>query len=186
VQVSYTDTGGTSETLSTTRAVQVVAPDQGGDFSSHGHNISRDLTGPSDLTTADVDDDGDQDLIAASRPDNSITLYTNDGSGNFDQGQTLTTQAAQVAAVQVADLNGDGHLDVLSASVEDNKLAWYPGDGQGNFGSQQLIDDTSDGPRPWLPRISTATASWMWLQSHFTMIPWPGLQTMARGALAGR
>ena len=91
--------------------------------------------------SADLDGDGDLDVLSASRLDAKIAWYENtDGAGTFGSEQLITTAAIGARSVYAADLDGDGDLDVLSASPLDAKLAWYENtDGVGTFGSQQVI-----------------------------------------------
>ncbi len=90
---------------------------------------------------ADLDGDGDPDVLSASRADGKIAWYGNvDGAGTFGVQQTITTAAAHAYCVFAADLDGDGDVDVLSASADDDKIAWYGNlDGAGTFGGQRII-----------------------------------------------
>ncbi|MCP4965979.1 MAG: hypothetical protein GY926_12175, partial [bacterium] len=81
---------------------------------------------------ADVDGDGDMDVLSASPYDDKIAWYENDGAGNFTA-HTITTAADDATSVTTADVDGDGDLDVLSASINDDKIAWYENDGAENF-----------------------------------------------------
>ena len=95
-----------------------------------------------DVYAADLDGDGDQDVLSASSGDDKIAWYANDGRGNFGEPQTITTQAREAVAVYAADLDSDGDQDVLSASSFGDKAGratWYANDGQGRFGSRQVI-----------------------------------------------
>ena len=94
---------------------------------------------------ADLDGDGDYDVLSASAFDDKIAWYENDGSGNFGAQQVITTSADGAESVYAADLDGDGDYDVLSASYMDDKIAWYENDGSGNFGEQQVITTSADG-----------------------------------------
>jgi hypothetical protein len=87
--------------------------------------------------SADLDGDGDMDVLSASFTDDKIAWYENDGAGTFGDQQNISTSADGAISVFSADLDGDGNMDVLSASAEDNKIAWYENDGAGNFGAQQ-------------------------------------------------
>ena len=103
------------------------------------------------VDSADVDGDGDLDVLSASYIDDKIAWYENqvgesgaDSDGFGDQ-QVITTDAASALAVSVGDLDGDGDLDVLSASGGGDKIAWHENqvgetgaDGDG-FGDQQVI-----------------------------------------------
>ena len=88
---------------------------------------------------ADLDGDGDIDVLSALYGVDMIAWYENDGAGNFGWQQLISNSADGASDVSVADLDGDGDLDVLSASELDGKIAWYPGDGTGSFGAQQVI-----------------------------------------------
>ncbi|MFT7639928.1 MAG: hypothetical protein ACI9G1_001666 [Pirellulaceae bacterium] len=89
---------------------------------------------PTDVFAADLDRDGDLDVVFASSADNKIGWYENiDGAGTFGQRQVITTQAQSARSVYAADVNGDSHIDILSASFADDKISWYHNDGQKNF-----------------------------------------------------
>jgi len=124
------------------------------------------------VTTADVDADGDMDVIAASAPANLVVWYSNDdvaGPGTGDGTtwtQNVVTQSfgSPFAAVP-GDLDGDGDLDLVVLGSGATDLVWYenvdvsgPGTGDGvtwaqsaiwgNFGSGQwarVIDFDGDG-----------------------------------------
>ena len=73
----------------------------------------------------DIDGDGDNDVLSASRSDDKIAWYENNGNGNFGSQQIITTSADYSQSVYACDIDGDGDNDVLSASGIDNKIAWY-------------------------------------------------------------
>ncbi|MBK7951685.1 MAG: VCBS repeat-containing protein [Deltaproteobacteria bacterium] len=95
---------------------------------------------------ADVDGDGDVDVLSASLIDDEIAWYANtDGAGSFGPQQIITTLADAARSVSAADLDGDGDVDVLSASENDDEIAWYANtDGLGSFGPQQIITTLAD------------------------------------------
>ncbi|MCP4276541.1 MAG: VCBS repeat-containing protein, partial [Gammaproteobacteria bacterium] len=94
---------------------------------------------------ADVDDDGDLDVLATIYGDDKINWYENDGSENFTS-HTITSSADGAYSVTTADVDGDGDLDVLSASELDDKIAWYENDGSENF-TARTITTGADGAR---------------------------------------
>ena len=93
---------------------------------------------------ADMDGDGDLDLLSASEGDDKIAWYENDGNQNFTQ-HTISTTAIGASSVFAADVDGDGDLDVLAASSNDATVAWYENDGSQNF-TQHTISTTANGP----------------------------------------
>jgi hypothetical protein len=100
-----------------------------------------------EIHTADLDDDGDQDLIGAFGVTGKIAWYENDGSGAFSAQKIITEEAAGAVSVHAVDLNDDGHKDILSASRIDGKIAYYTNDGDGNFSDQKVISNEGEGAR---------------------------------------
>ncbi len=96
---------------------------------------------------ADLDGDGDVDVLSASKKGDKIAWYKNLGSGAFGPQQVITTKANGAVSVYAEDLDGDGDVDVLSASREDDKIAWYENTGGGTFGPQQVITTSAKLPR---------------------------------------
>jgi hypothetical protein len=76
------------------------------------------------ITSADVDNDGDLDLLLAR--DDSATLYRNNG-GTFTFAQNFTATNGYMGGF--ADLDNDGDLDLVFAGDE----VCYLNDGAGNF-----------------------------------------------------
>ena len=65
------------------------------------------------FSATDLDGDGDTDVLSASRLDNKIAWYENQGGGAFGSQQVITTEARYANTVYAAaDLDGDGDADV--------------------------------------------------------------------------
>lgn len=99
------------------------------------------------IILADLDADEDLDAIAATNfTEDKIYWFENtDGSGNFQEVQTITTELNNVLSICSSDLDNDGDIDILSASTGDDKVAWYENiDGNGTFGPQQVISSTAN------------------------------------------
>ncbi|MEE8060111.1 MAG: DUF4347 domain-containing protein, partial [Pseudomonadales bacterium] len=127
---------GTADSASSyTLTVDVTAVNDAPTFNTPsftGNTITTGALSPWSVTTADVDGDGDLDVLSASFDDDTIAWYENDGSENFTA-RTITTAANGARSVTTADVDGDGDLDVLSASKYDTTIAWYENDGSENF-----------------------------------------------------
>jgi hypothetical protein len=91
------------------------------------HVLSNDADHAKDIYAADLDGDGDIDLLVASSDDNKVAWFENNGARppTFTV-RLITTSALGARAVHAADLDGDGDLDVLSASRTDGRVTWYP------------------------------------------------------------
>ena len=93
------------------------------------------------VITADIDNDGDNDVVISGQNANSIAWYKNlDGEGTFGSVQYITQALTFTQSLSIADLDGDGDLDVLATSSSDNKVVWYKNlDGEGAFSSEIII-----------------------------------------------
>jgi len=96
------------------------------------HTITTDVDGAESVYAADVDGDGDIDVLSASFRDDKIAWYENDGNQNFTS-HTITTDASGAKSVYAVDVDGDGDIDVISASFIDDKIVWYQNNGNENF-----------------------------------------------------
>ena len=109
--------------------------------------ITNQAIGARSVFSADLDGDGDNDVLSASVSDDKIAWYENtDGLGSFGPQQIITTGTDNAVSVFSADLDGDEDNDVLSASYLDDRIAWYENaDGLGSFGPQQVITTAAYG-----------------------------------------
>jgi len=105
------------------------------------HVVDGSIVNPKCVWPADLDDDGDIDLIAAESDGHRVLWYENDGAGGFGAAILISSDVVEPRHVSAADLDGDGVLDVISASNDDNKVAWYQGLGGGSFGPQNVVTD---------------------------------------------
>jgi hypothetical protein len=107
--------------------------------------IESDLAGARAVVMADLDGDGDLDLLAGSAYDGRLGWFENlDGQGTFGSFRQFADDEPSVAAVRAVDLDGDGDLDVVSISSAENRIRWYPNtDGRGNFGAPRLVTEAA-------------------------------------------
>jgi hypothetical protein len=82
---------------------------------------------------ADVNGDGELDLITANYSTNTLTILTNNGFGGFGFYATLTV-GQHPGNVVFVDVNRDGSLDLVSCNHLDNSLTILTNNGSGVFG----------------------------------------------------
>jgi sugar lactone lactonase YvrE len=76
--------------------------------------------------------DGRVDLVTANYDFNTLTVLTNDGTGNFGSNATYNVGIGP-GSVAAADVNGDGYVDLVCANLGTNTLTVLTNDGTGNF-----------------------------------------------------
>jgi len=101
-------------------------------YSITAHIISDSAHEARSVSAADVDGDGDMDVLAGH---NNISWYENDGSESFTP-HTISISAA--SSVYAVDLDGDGDMDVVGSSTD--SVAWYENDGSGNFATHTICN----------------------------------------------
>lgn len=94
----------------------------------------------SDADFADVDGDGDQDLLINGRfgsSDREAELYLNDGNGTFALAAGTPFIGGNAGTVDFFDADNDGDMDVLLSGYENStphrNTRLYSNDGDGNF-----------------------------------------------------
>lgn len=94
------------------------------------------LASATTLAAADLDRDGDLDLVAGDYPADTVAWFANDGAGTYVRQADIATDVSGVAEVDTADLDGDGDVDVVAMGGVGNVLTWYANDGTGSFTPQ--------------------------------------------------
>jgi len=93
-----------------------------------------------DVRAADLDGDGDLDIVLANEFQ-ANTILSNNGNGVFTNTTigNLPQAIHDSEDVAIADFNNDGHLDLIFCSEDDTTIGWlnvheyYLGDGTGSF-----------------------------------------------------
>ncbi|MEM6684546.1 MAG: T9SS type A sorting domain-containing protein [Bacteroidota bacterium] len=104
--------------------------------------IASDIGSFSKLSHADIDGDGNMDIVTTATNENTVAWYRNtDGQGTFGAQQIITTSAETVYEAVAVDVDGDGDLDMAYMSNGIFKsIYWQENtDGAGTFGPQMVI-----------------------------------------------
>jgi hypothetical protein len=88
---------------------------------------------------ADIDNDGDMDVISAEN-ESVLKLYKNNGDGTFSSAITFSSPGFYFPlSLEVGDVDNDGDIDVL-ASYNNNEIIWHENsDGQGELTTKHVI-----------------------------------------------
>lgn len=89
-------------------------------------------TPPTEIQVEDVNGDHHPDLVAGNHYFNTVSVFLNDGTGNF--GPKTDFAVPSPASVAVADLNGDGNEDIVSTNqASAGTISVQLGNGNGTF-----------------------------------------------------
>ena len=97
---------------------------------------------PRTLAAADLDLDGDVDLVSANRMGDNLTIFYQQAPGAFDRTPTTLGSFPTVNApwdVQVGDLNQDGLPDIASTNSRSNNLTVFLQSPSGEFDSPPVV-----------------------------------------------
>lgn len=89
------------------------------------------------LVSADMDGDGDLDIVTASKNDGKVNVNYNDGRGNFSQRRTFPGPSAN-RALCLLDANGDEWPDIASVGIK-GELYILHNDGRGGLMLRQQL-----------------------------------------------
>jgi VCBS repeat-containing protein len=128
---------------------QIHFNDGTGNFSA-GTNLDSITRKTFDVVAADIDRDGDLDLITANYSDgdpntvDGAKIYLNNGSGGFTlSSQEITEVSNSMLGVAAGDIDRDGDID-LAFAIENGPELIYLNNGSGLFSaSSQILGDVS-------------------------------------------
>ena len=87
-----------------------------------------------EITFADIDNDGDEDLLIAGSNDGGLTpytrLYDNDGVGNFTENQNSSLVDLKFVSAIFFDFNNDGLVDLLMTGKSTNDPFLFAAEGK--------------------------------------------------------
>ena len=81
-----------------------------------------------DVETADMDADGDLDLILANRDFQQNYVYLNNGALDFSVRLPFGTGSDNTRSVAVSDINSDGILDIILANIDEPNRIYFGSD----------------------------------------------------------
>ncbi|MEW5987775.1 MAG: FG-GAP-like repeat-containing protein, partial [Chloroflexota bacterium] len=107
----------------------------------HEHVIAGFFDGAHAVATADVDADGDLDVLGASRLGDEVTWWENDlGDGSVWTEHLIASAFEGAYTVTTADVNQDGYLDAVGVAYDDRNVTWWENElGDGSLWRGHLV-----------------------------------------------
>jgi parallel beta-helix repeat protein len=112
-----------------------------GNLSFSQSTVSSQGSGPTDVTFADLDNDGDPDLIVSHYFGTSVAVFRND-AGTFVNTNVLTVGGTPTA-ISTADYDGDGRVDFVACSTVGNSVTFFKNNGSFAFTPSTISDVTN-------------------------------------------
>ena len=112
-------------------------------------DIDTNADGAYAVFAADMDNDGDMDIVSASYTDDTIAWYENNGATNPSwSASNIATNVDGAIDIHVTDMDNDGDLDIVSVSDNDEIIAWFENDGATDPSWSKSTIDTRDDEWP--------------------------------------
>ncbi len=96
------------------------------------HIITDNYNAPYTAYAADIDSDGDLDLLGAKYLGDDLDWWENDGTGSFTK-HNIDSAFVGGRCVFAVDMDGDGDIDIIGGAPSTDTLAWWENDSNENF-----------------------------------------------------
>ena len=104
------------------------------------HSVDQTLVEPRNLELADIDGDGDADLLVATHDPGVLYWFDNDGTGQFMR-DVIGSLGDVPRGINPVDLDRDGDIDVLTTSTHNGGVQFFRNDGSQGFADLNIEVD---------------------------------------------
>ncbi len=113
--------------------IWIYKNDGSGIFPQDGMSLidNTDCNGAKGVFAADMDKDGDMDILSASFVSGKVAWYEQNDDGTFTKLDTFSLPGA--SCVIAADINLDGNIDIAASSKTGDSIVWYKNNGDKTF-----------------------------------------------------
>lgn len=123
-----------------TEDVGLVILEQTKELEYNTHFLDSTLTLANTLRLADLDNDGDMDVIAGSEVKNQLKFYENIGGMQFNI-HLISDSVKRIYGLEVGDINNDGKVDIICASEEMQNVIAFINLGNQLFSKRELCNN---------------------------------------------
>jgi len=110
------------------------------------YSAAQSFTDPAGLFAGDIDNDGDQDILAASGTHGVIVLYNEGGDPIQWVPEAVDASLGASLTVHMADVDGDGNQDILTGGWDSDRVVWYRNAGDHHTWQKKTISTSVDMP----------------------------------------
>ncbi|MDP8285141.1 MAG: carboxypeptidase regulatory-like domain-containing protein, partial [Candidatus Electryonea clarkiae] len=107
------------------------------------HHAIANYSGAQSIYGADMDGDGDMDLVATGSGAQTIQWWENDGEQGFET-HVIVQNFTGAQSAFALDVDGDGDIDVIGAASGVDDIIWCENDGEMNF-ETHVVNGNFDG-----------------------------------------
>ncbi len=111
------------------------------------HNVATGFDGANCAIAADVDLDGDLDILGSASLASELSWWENvDGDGITWSGHVVNAEFTGAYFIHTTDVDLDGYLDVLGAAYQADEIAWWKNvNGDGSLWEKHTVDGNYNG-----------------------------------------
>jgi hypothetical protein len=126
-----------------TNWIQVALGNGDGTFATPQTVITTSGNGGPAVSLADLNGDGNLDIIGANWGGAGLAVFLGNGNGTFGAEQDYPVDSGYANSIATGDFNGDGKLDIVTSDPFGNSMSILLGNGDGTFlPEQHMATDT--------------------------------------------
>jgi Secretion system C-terminal sorting domain/FG-GAP-like repeat len=125
-------------------AMILIAMPAHGQITFEEHTVDAAFLGAQDVCTADVDNDGDEDIFAAGYFADQVRCYENDGMGGWIM-HIVDNNSVGPWYLFPTDMDQDGDVDLLCCAFFEDVISWYENIGNHQW-VERFVSGSIDGP----------------------------------------